>query len=135
MTIGERIQQRRIELNMTQEELAKKIGYTNKSTIARIETGTNQLRQSKIYEIAKALDTTPGYIMGWEDEEPSKEENLTPEMARLIAMITRNKIISQYVEKLFKLNERDRSIVFSLIDSMTEKESSIPVLRNEQNQE
>lgn len=135
MTIGERIQQRRIELNMTQEELAKKIGYTNKSTIARIETGTNQLRQSKIYEIAKALDTTPGYIMGWEDEEPSKGENLTPEMARLIAMITRNKIISQYVEKLFKLNERDRSIVFSLIDSMTEKESSIPVLRNEQNQE
>lgn len=135
MVIGQRIKQRRLELNMTQEELAQKVGYTNKSTIARIETGTNQLRQSKIYEIAKALDTTPGYIMGWEDEEPSKEENLTPEMARLIAMMTRNKIISQYVEKLFKLNERDRSIVFSLIDSMTEKESSIPVLRNEQNQE
>lgn len=37
MTIGERIRNRRIELNMTQEELAKKAGYKSRSSINKIE--------------------------------------------------------------------------------------------------
>ena len=38
MTTGERIKQRRKELGMTQAELAKKTGYTDKSSIAVIES-------------------------------------------------------------------------------------------------
>lgn len=70
-TIGNRIKNRRIELNMTQDELARRIGYTSKSTIARIESGSNQLKQNKILDFAKALDTTPGYLIGWNDKEPT----------------------------------------------------------------
>lgn len=73
MNTGERIRQRRTELGMSQEELAERLGYQHKSSINKIELGKQNLRQSKIIAIANALDTTPLWIMGW-DEEPSYEE-------------------------------------------------------------
>lgn len=71
MTIGQRIKKRRLELGMSQEELAKKIGYSSRSSINKIELDVQQLRQSKIMDIAQALNTTTAYIMGWEDVEAS----------------------------------------------------------------
>ncbi len=68
MTIGERIRLRREELNITQEELATTLGYKSRSSINKIELGGNGLTQRKIVDFAKALYTTPSYIMGWEDE-------------------------------------------------------------------
>lgn len=67
--IGHRIKARREQLQMTQEELAKKIGYKSKTTITKIENGTNDIVQSKVCDFAKALNTTPAYLMGWEDLE------------------------------------------------------------------
>ena len=61
------IKNRRKELGMTQTELAVKTGYTNKSSIATIESGRIDLPLSKINEFAAALDCTPGFLMGWED--------------------------------------------------------------------
>ncbi len=59
---------RRKELGMTQEELAFKLGYKGKSSVNKIEKGIQQLTQSKIKQIANALDTTTDYIMGWNSE-------------------------------------------------------------------
>ena len=67
MTVGEKIRQRRIELNMSQEELAKKAGYKSRSSINKIELGINDVTQSKVVAFAKALQTTTAYLMGWED--------------------------------------------------------------------
>ena len=79
--LGVRVRTRRIELGMTQEELAKKLGYTNKSTIGKIESGINDITQSKALEFAKALDTSVAYIMGW--EEPTEGYYTNPETAQL----------------------------------------------------
>lgn len=68
--IGKRIKARREYLNITQEELANRLGYKNKSTIAKIENGTNDIVQSKVKEFAAALDTTIAYLMNWEDTSP-----------------------------------------------------------------
>lgn len=68
--IGKRIKARREELGMTQEELAARLGYKSKTTIAKIENGTNDIVQSKVMEFAKMLDTTPAYLMGWEQIDP-----------------------------------------------------------------
>ena len=65
--IGKRIKARREQLNITQEELANKLGYKNKSTIAKIENGTNDIVQSKVKEFAFALETTIAYLMDWEE--------------------------------------------------------------------
>lgn len=81
MEIGERIRLRREELDMTQDELANALGYTSRSTIAKIENGANKLKQSMILKIAEALSTTPAYIMGWEDI--IDVENVEDEMGKM----------------------------------------------------
>lgn len=79
MTSGDRIRKRRLELGLTQEELATRLGFKHKSSINKIEKGIHDLSETKIVAIANALDTTPSYIMGWDDEEeeqPVKPSNL-----------------------------------------------------------
>lgn len=68
------IKEKRLLLGMTQTDLAKKLGYSDKSMIAKIEKGQVDLPQSKILDFAKALDVSPGDLMGWEDE---KKDNLS----------------------------------------------------------
>lgn len=69
MTIGDRIRIRREELDMSQTELAKKVGYSGRSAVSKVECGERELKQSMIVKLASALGTTPSYIMGWDDEE------------------------------------------------------------------
>lgn len=65
--IGQRIKSRRLELSMTQEELAKKVGYKSRTSINKIEL-SRSLPLSKVEKMASALETSPAYLMGWEDE-------------------------------------------------------------------
>ena len=53
---------------MTQDALAHALGYKDRSMITKIESGSVDISQKKIMAFAKALNTTPGYLMGWEDE-------------------------------------------------------------------
>ena len=68
MKIGERIKQRREQLEMSQDELARRLGYKSRSSINKIENDASGLPQSKIAAIAAALQTTPSHIMGWEED-------------------------------------------------------------------
>ncbi len=68
-TIGKNIAAIRKSLGITQEELAELVGYRSKSTINKIELGINDIPQSKIVMFAKALNTTPAVLMGWDEEE------------------------------------------------------------------
>lgn len=65
---GIRIRNRRLELNMSQEDLAHKVGYTDRSTIAKIESGVNDITVNKFVEIAHALNINPADLLGLEDE-------------------------------------------------------------------
>ena len=67
--IGKRIKDRREELLYTQEELAKRLDYNSKASISRIESGKQNLTQTKISAIAEALKTSPAYLMGCVDKE------------------------------------------------------------------
>ena len=71
--IGKRIREKREAIGMTQEELAAKLGYKNKSSIAKIETGANDIVQSKVIEFANVLHTTVSYLMGWDLTPSSKK--------------------------------------------------------------
>ena len=68
-TVGENILLMRKQLGLTQEELAKRMGYKSKSTINKIELGINDIPQSKIVQFAEVLGTTPAHLMGWNKEE------------------------------------------------------------------
>lgn len=65
MTLYENIKARRLFLKLSQRELADKLGYKSTSTIAKIESGKNDIPQSKIKAFADALETTPGSLMGY----------------------------------------------------------------------
>ena len=78
MSLGQNIRLYREKLGLSQEELAKKLGYKDRSTIAKIENNVNDLTQSKIVAIADALQTTPAALMGWESEISSLPENIIP---------------------------------------------------------
>lgn len=75
--LGKRIREKREALGMSQEELARRLGYKSRSSINKIENDGRNLPQDKIYAIAIALDTTPGYIMGWEEEEDKMQTFLS----------------------------------------------------------
>ncbi len=69
MTLGERVKKLRLELGLSQEELSKRMGYSSRSSINKIESG-RPVTQKIIVRLADALHTTPSYLMGWDDEEP-----------------------------------------------------------------
>ena len=62
MGIAENIKRRRMELNLSQQELADAMGYKSRSTIAKIEAGENEVPESKISRFARVLDTSVDYI-------------------------------------------------------------------------
>lgn len=68
MTTGERIKLRRKELSMSAEQLAEKV-HLSPATIYRYEKGDIEKVSADILKkIAKALNSTPAYLMGWEHE-------------------------------------------------------------------
>ena len=67
------IKKRREELDLTQTQLAEACGYADKTMISKIEKGLVDLPQSKIAVIAKALNTTPRSLMGWDDDPVAAE--------------------------------------------------------------
>lgn len=109
--IGANIRNRRIELGMTQGELATKMGYKSKSTINKIELGINDIPQSKIVRFAEVLKTTPKVLMGW-DEEVKKEVEKNSEImvditVRLGADISFRNVVKRnfYDKDFFELSE------------------------------
>lgn len=108
MTIGERIRRRREALGMSQEELAHRIGYKSKSSINKIELDVQQLRQSKIKQIADALETTTDYVMGWEDnteDVPYKDTPSAPSTPEILTLYN-------------SLDSEDQSLALGIVRQM-----------------
>lgn len=67
--MGERIKARRIELELTLEELGEMVG-AGASTVRKWETGfIKNMRSDKIKRVAEALQVTPAYLMGWDESQ------------------------------------------------------------------
>ena len=73
--IGKRIRSLREFNKLSQTELAIKVGYKDKTSIAKIEAGKVDLPQSKIFAFAKNLGTTASYILGDNEFPNHVEEN------------------------------------------------------------
>ena len=63
-TLGQRIRAQRIRLGMTQEELAEAL-FVEKSTISYYENDKKEMRASGLAEMARVLQTTPNYLLGY----------------------------------------------------------------------
>ncbi len=105
-SIGERIYNRRKELGLTQQDLADRLGYKSKSSINKIEIGKNDLPQKKILEFAHALNTTPRYLMGWEEE-----ENQNSSIVPLITIFREDGTFLNLVDEFAKKRDKLQPLV------------------------
>lgn len=76
MPTYENIRLFRIRCGMSQDELARRTGYTDRSSIAKIEAGKVDLSESKIALFAEALNVSPAALMGLGTPPPAS--NLQP---------------------------------------------------------
>ena len=107
-TFSKNVRKRRIQLNMTQEELALKLGYTSKSTINKIEKGINDVSQSQIKEFAEALSTTQAALLGLDD--PVHKTINIPGIGNRIK--ARRKELGLTADELGQLTGKDRATIY-----------------------
>lgn len=114
MIVGERIKARREELGLSTRELAARMGYANQSAISRIEGGERDIPQSRISQFCRVLDTTPGYLMGWD---------VTPEEAgATAAKVLKNPETFQFVQDYLSLSAADQYAVRLVMASIKAKQ-------------
>lgn len=114
MKIGDRIKYRREELGLSQDELARRLGYKSRSSINKIEKDASGLPQTKIAAIANALNTTPSYIMGWVDEETEKNNDT---LANIIVRLRTDDDFFSVVETLYRLDSEQLNGVKNLLNA------------------
>ena len=121
------IKKQRQLLGMTQTDLAKKMGYADKSMIAKIEKGVVDLPQSKIIAFAEVLKTTPSNLMGWENSQLGDyEENVEylknqPELLELYKEILKNDQLAILFDKAKKLEPKDLEQILKIIDTFNKE--------------
>lgn len=146
MLIGKRIQARRKQLGMSADELGKRLGK-DRSTIYRYEKGDIENLPLDILEpIAYALETTPQYLMGWEQVEQANDiisevtlrmmrdeeffaavtflNGLSMESMQMILDLSRGLWVEETVSrvrKLLSLDPNRQSLIEQTIDAFLEK--------------
>ena len=93
-TLGQRIRAQRIRLGMTQEELAEAL-FVEKSTLSYYETDKKEMRASCLAEIARALYTTPDYLLGFEEKPDSFEAEAMGILQRIKDDTVREMLLKQ----------------------------------------
>ncbi len=74
MEMGQKIYNLRIQKGLTLEELGDMVGV-GKSTVRKWENGMiANMKRDKILKVSEALDTTPAYLMGWQETTDKKED-------------------------------------------------------------
>lgn len=107
---GLRIKNRRIELGMTQEELAKKVGYSSRVSICKIET-ERDMPVKKLKPIADALEISVAELMGW--EEPAELSN---DNAEALAGLLFDNTLIEYTKKISQLENYKKQELYHYID-------------------
>lgn len=87
MALGENIKQARMKAQISQDELAKRLGYKSRSTIAKIESGENDLTQKKVAAFAKALNVSIDFLMDGNRNENNSQGTRIPVLGTIVAGI------------------------------------------------
>ncbi len=100
MHIGQRIKARRKELGMSADKLAEILGK-NRATIFRYEKGEIENLPLDILEpLAKALQTTPAQIMGWEEMQKNNDV-----IANAVVRMRKDEVFLTAVQSLYNMDQ------------------------------
>ena len=118
LKLYENIKRLRLEKGMTQDELARLAGYTDRSSIAKIERGVVDLSQSKIKQFADIFGVTPSSLMGWVDEETSKKND---DLVVLIAKMRKDPEFFEVVSMLASLPPAEYASIKHILSALGKK--------------
>lgn len=120
MEMAERIRERRILIGLTQEELGEKLGL-QKSAIAKYENGrVENIKRSIIANMAKVLECSPAYLMGWDDKPPDLPEHTYNLNSKEELLLT----------DFRTLNEQGQDYILQTMDMVKDKYKKFNTLSN-----
>lgn len=108
-----KIKELRLAKGLTLEQVANIVGV-GKSTVRKWETGMiANMKRDKIAALAKALDTTPTYLIGWEEEQ--KKNDIQADI--ILRMRSDNDFMSA-VESLYKLDKEQLKSINNMLHTL-----------------
>lgn len=113
-SVGDRIREKRIELGLSQEEVAKRMGLSGRSSVTRLEK-SEDITLKNVKRIADALGCSYEYIMGWSSEDEIEAS------ANVAADLVCDPELTKYVAKIMKLDAKSKAQIYSLIDLLLSK--------------
>ena len=109
VNLGKRIALYRELAGLTQTELAEKVGYKDRTSIAKIESGTVKIPMKKLAKIAEVLNTSIQVLCLKEESEASEE---------VIKMTDYNEIFKKSVILLTKLDDEQLQKAYTVLNTM-----------------
>ena len=121
MAIKDIIKERRIELGLTLEQVAEKVG-TSKQTIQRYETGViSNIPSDKIEALAVALQTTPQHIMGWDIEDDIPDTYFNDEAKTIAMELYKRPELMTLFKTTQKVSADDLKVIQNVVDGFIKK--------------
>jgi len=110
MTVGEMIKHQRELLGLSQDELAKRMGYKDRSSISKIEKGSDKnLPLEVVQKFAEVLGCSPLVLMGWDNETEPNESAQKYER------------FSKFIDLYSQLPDEKRNLVDNMLIALSEK--------------
>lgn len=102
LKLYENIKKRRLDLHMTQDQLATLMGYSDKGMISKIEKGLVDISCNKVLEFARVLKAHPVELMGWAEMETYVDDPLDEKIAEKINRLPDSQIpkLEEYIDLL-----------------------------------
>lgn len=107
--IGERIKQRRAELDLTQQKLAQKINYGDHTTISKWENGHQPPSIDQLMELCKVLNCEVGFLFGdydmpkWKPAGFQEATGLSNSSCEMLDNISKYPTIHYFLDDLLSL--------------------------------
>ena len=126
--IGNNIKKRRLELGMTQEELAHKMGYKSRSAINKLEKNVNDINQSTLKKLGEALDINPVDLMEYDGKihNDFMLYSINKADSPHIANIDSVSRLSNYAHLFASLSDSNKEIIIQTMKAMGAAEEKKP---------
>lgn len=118
-SIGDRIKEKRLATGLSQGKLAEILGYKDRSTIAKIENGTNDISQTKIFDFARALNCSPADLLGIHEFTEPDRQALRNAFGSSGVMLIKNEITSadlDFLNKISQLTKENQGKIQELVN-------------------
>ena len=113
--MANKIKSLRKEKGLTLEQVGQLVGV-GKSTVRKWETGMiANMKRDKIAALANALDTTPAYLMGWQEKEDVQKNDTISDV--ILKMRTDKEFMSA-VESLYKLDKDKLQSINQMLNTL-----------------